>query len=232
MVLDEIASLEYRIPVFKSKIDASLQFETALIKLFRVLKTSIGCLHMVLETLLPLSAELFIDCFIIEIDRLNRVFKLYFHQFLETHPSFDPDISHYIPLATLYPELYSPVPAEFPKSSQTPSRQELLRKYQDEIQSRGGLISVQDFPKKIVHLKSLRQEMIRLDGEDLGSLVFRRTLYRRITDTMSTLTQFATDVKIITPREIRVHAYVFHADFTQLVTRLQRHMVYRVTGAE
>ena len=163
---------------------------------------------------------------------MNRVFKLYFHQFLEVHPSFDPDISHYIPLATLYPELYMPIPAEFPKTSQVPCRQKLMRMYQNEIQSRGGLIQVLDFPAKISHLKDLRHELIKLDGEDLGSLVFRRTLYRRITDTMSTLEQFASDATIITPKEIRVHAYVFHSDLTQLVNRLHRQMIYRITESE
>ena len=230
LVQEEIAKLEYRIPIFRDKIDSGLEFETALIKLFRILKSSINCLHNVLETLLSQSAELFIDCFIIEIKRLNHVFKTYFDQFLLAHPSFDPDISHYIPLVTLYPELYAPVPPPFPKTSQVPAPSQLLRFYQEEIEKRGGIVRVRDFSLKIAHLKSLRQEMIRLDGEDLGSLVFRRTLYRRITDTMSTLTQFSKDVSIITPREIRVHAYVFQADFTQLVARLDRHMVYRVTG--
>ena len=201
-----------------------------MIHLYRVFRTSITCVHSVLEVLLAKSSELYIDCFILEIRRLRDTFHIYVNQFHEDYPFYDPNYSQHIPLAPLYPELYEPVPPAFPNSRDCSSRQELLRNFLLEIENRGGISSACDFKVHVEKLRVLRHEFIRLDSEDLGSLVFRRTLYRRLLDTMTQLKEFVVSTGLITPRERRVHAYVYHTDLTQLLARMRQSMAYRVTG--
>lgn len=229
-VKDEIRNLEYRVPIYRAKITSTLKLESDMIHLYRVFRTSITCVYSVLETLLAKSSELYIDCFILEIRRLRDTFQIYITQFHEDYPFYDPNYSQHIPLATLYPELYTPIPPAFPTSRDSSSKQELLRNFLLEIEKRGGMSPACDFKVHVEKLRALRHEFIRLDSEDLGSLVFRQTLYRRLLDTMSQLKEFVASTGLITPRERRVHAYVYHTDLTQLLVRMRQSMAYRVTG--
>ena len=225
----EIENLACRVPAYQSKVDETIYHENALIHVHHVVKTTLDCIHVVLERLLEISSSSYMSCFITELDRAIHIFKACISEAVaNVYSGYDPALYPIAPLNELFPELQMPVMAPYPSVSQCSTRHEFVREIRSEIQQRGGLIANTDFPESLQRLKSLRTDLIRLDNEDIGSGAFRITLHRRLNGTILETESLVKEALELKPDEYRTHVYVYHSDYTSLIRRLKQFLVYRV----
>ena len=228
-VLKEITNLNYRIPVYRLKVEETMHHETALIKVHRCMKTTYACLTSVLANLMNISSDAYLDCMIHELSRITQLFRHDISKLMSNMSSrhnlatFPTEKLH-----ELFPELLQPVLKFFPTSHANPVRHDLVRVYQDEILFRGGLIANLDFPIKLDHLRRLRGELVRLDNEDVGSRTFHTSLYQLLASIIKKSEIAIKHAKKAKFQDLHVDTQVFHDDFTFLTRQLMREMVYRM----
>ena len=228
-VLDEISNLKFRIPIYQRKVKETLYHEAALIKVHSCMKTTYACLISVLENLMNISSDAYLDCMIHELCRITRLFRFYIDDLVtDMSARYNPTLFPMEKLEELFPELLQPVLQFFPTLGAHSNRQNLVRVYQDEILFRGGLIANRDFYSKLHHLRKLRSKLVNLDNEDVGSSAFRVTLHQRIASVIRKSEIVIKHAKKAKFHDANFDNQVFHDDFIFMTRQLRQATAYRI----